>query len=70
MRLRFTLRAQADLEDIFNYLEQHSPAGARTVRVEISQRIDQLLDFPLMAPATEMPGVRELSVSRFPYKVY
>jgi plasmid stabilization system protein ParE len=23
-----------------------------------------------MAPATEMPGVRELSVSRFPYKIY
>jgi toxin ParE1/3/4 len=70
MRLRFTLRAQADLEDIFDYLEQHSPAGARAVRAAIKQRINQLLDFPLMAPTTEMPGVRELSVSRFPYKVY
>jgi plasmid stabilization system protein ParE len=40
------------------------------VRAEIKRRIDQLLDFPLMAPATEAPGVRELSVSRFPYKVY
>jgi plasmid stabilization system protein ParE len=40
------------------------------VRAEIKRRIDQLLDLPLMAPATEVFGVRELSVSRFPYKVY
>ncbi|HEY7244729.1 MAG TPA: type II toxin-antitoxin system RelE/ParE family toxin [Xanthobacteraceae bacterium] len=70
MRVRYTLRAQADLEDIFSYLDERSLTTARAVRAEIKRRIDQLLDFPLMAPATEVPGVRELSVSRFPYKVY
>ncbi|HWB48880.1 MAG TPA: type II toxin-antitoxin system RelE/ParE family toxin [Stellaceae bacterium] len=40
------------------------------MRIEIKRRVDQLLAFPLMAPATEIPGLRELSVSRFPYKVY
>jgi addiction module RelE/StbE family toxin len=70
MRVRYTLRAQADLEAIFSYIDERSPASASAVRSEIKRRVDQLLDFPLMAPATEMPGVRELSVSRFPYKIY
>jgi toxin ParE1/3/4 len=70
MRVRYTLRAQADLEDIFSYLDERSPTSARVVRAQIRRQIDQLIDFPLMAAATEIPGVRELSVSRFPYKVY
>jgi toxin ParE1/3/4 len=70
MRLRYTLRAQADLEAIFEYLDQHSPTAGRTLRVEITERVALLLEFPRMAPATEIPGVRELSLSRQPYKIY
>lgn len=65
MRVRYTLRARADLEDIFSYIDERSPVSARAVRAEIRRRIDQLPDFPLLAPETEMPGERELSVSRF-----
>jgi toxin ParE1/3/4 len=70
MRLRYTLRAQADLEDIFGYLDQRSPTHAQAVRAEIERRVGQLRDFPLMAPATDMPGVRELPLTRFPYRIY
>ena len=48
MRVRYTLRAQADLEAIFAYIDERSPSGAQNVRSEIKRRIDQLLDFPLM----------------------
>jgi len=70
MRVRYTLRAQADLQAIFTYLDQHSPRRAPVVRAEIRRRVDQLGAFPLMAPATDEPGVRELTLARYPYKIY
>jgi toxin ParE1/3/4 len=70
MRLRYTLRAQADLEAIFDYLDQAAPLTAAALRAEITKRVTLLLAFPLMAPATEIPGVRECSMSRFPYNLY
>ena len=36
----------------------------------IERRIAWLADFPLMAPATDEAGVRELNLVRHPYKIY
>jgi plasmid stabilization system protein ParE len=38
MRVRYTLRAQADLEAIFSYIDERSPASAPAVRSEIKRR--------------------------------
>lgn len=70
MRVRYTLRAQADLDAIFAYLDQRSPAAALSVKALIERRIATLADFPLSAPATDEPDVRELTIVRYPYKVY
>ena len=70
MKVRYTLRAQSDLDAIFNYLGQHDRAAAEVVQDQIKARVDRLADFPLMAPMTDEPGVRELSIVRFPYTVY
>jgi len=70
MRLRYSLRAQADLEAIFDYLGEHAPTRTRGARIEIKRRIEQLREFPMMAPLTEIAGVRELSITRHPYKIY
>ena len=70
MRVRYTLRAQADLDAIFAYLDQRSPAAALSVKALIERRIATLADFPLAAPATDDPGVRELTIVRYSYKVY
>jgi addiction module RelE/StbE family toxin len=70
MRVRYTLRAQRDLDAIFNYLDQRAPAAARTVKEVIERRISRLADFPFIAPVTNEPGVRELTILRYPYKVY
>lgn len=70
MPVRYTLRAQADPEEIFDYLDPHSPVGANALRRELQRRIDLLSDFPMMGPSTDEPGVRELTLTRFPYKVY
>jgi plasmid stabilization system protein ParE len=49
---------------------EKAPAAARAVKDLIERRISSLADFPLMAPATDEPGIRELTIVRYPYKVY
>lgn len=70
MRVRYSRRAQGDLEAIYTYLDEFSPAAARRVKKLIEHRIVSLADFPFMAPKTDIPGVRELSLARYPYQVY
>jgi toxin ParE1/3/4 len=70
MRVRYTRRAQADLDEIYTYLDHRAPMAARSVKELIERRIAWLADFPLMAPETDEPGIRELTIFRYPYKVY
>lgn len=70
MRVRYTPRAQADLEAIFSYLEARVPAAAQSVKTLIERRIASLSEFPRMAPETDRPGVYELTIVRYPYQIY
>jgi toxin ParE1/3/4 len=70
MRVRYTPRARADLEEIFEYLKTRQPAAIQSVASAIERQIGWLCSFPYMAPATDEPGVRELTLSRYPYKIY
>jgi toxin ParE1/3/4 len=70
MKVRYTLRSQADLDAIYTYLDHRTPVVARSVKQLIERRIASLADFPFSAPATDQPNVRELTLVRYPYKVY
>ena len=70
MRIRYTRRARADLAEIRSYLAQRNPRAANAVIASIRSRIAWLADFPLMARQTDEPGVRALSIVRYPYRVY
>jgi addiction module RelE/StbE family toxin len=70
MRVRYTTRALADLDSIYEYLYPHNPTAASSVLVTIRQRVAQLADFPFMGMPTLIPGTRYLTVSRYPYKIY
>jgi toxin ParE1/3/4 len=70
MRVRYTLRARADLDVIYADLDQRNPTAAQAVKDLIERRIRQLGRFPLMAPQTDEVAVLELSIVRYPYKVY
>ncbi len=70
MRVRYTLRARADLDAIFSYLDARAPAAALEVKSTIERRIAVLGEFPHIAPETEIPGVYELTIVRYPYQVY
>jgi toxin ParE1/3/4 len=70
MRVRYTLRAFADREAIYDYLEKQSPQGARNVQRAIVHAIRGLAVHPHLGRPTDKPGVDELIVPRRPYKVY
>jgi plasmid stabilization system protein ParE len=70
MRVRYTPRARADLEGIYEYLKERAPATAQSFKSTIERQIGWLCDFPYMAPTTDEPGIRELTLTRYPYKIY
>jgi addiction module RelE/StbE family toxin len=70
MRVRYTPRAFADREAIYDYLEKRSPQGARNVQRAIAHAIKSLTIHPRLGQRTEVEGVYELIVPRRPYKVY
>jgi plasmid stabilization system protein ParE len=70
MRVRYTPRAQSDLDSIFSHLDAQAPRAAQAVKTAIVRRIALLGDFPLLAPLSEISDVRELTIIRYPYKVY
>jgi len=70
MRVRYTLRAQADLDSIYAFLDTQAPAAAQSVKTVIERRVALLAEFPNIAPETDEAGVYELTIIRYPYLVY
>jgi len=70
MRVRYTLWGPADLAEIYEFLERRHPAAAQRVIATIERQVGWLADFPYMAPATDEAEVRELTLARYPYKIY
>jgi len=70
MRIRYSTRALADLEDILAFLHSRHSQAAAAIMAAIEDRIALLAAFPLLAPEADEPGVRELSLVRYPYKIY
>jgi plasmid stabilization system protein ParE len=70
VRIRYTRRAFLDREAIFDYLDERSPKGARNVQQAIIKAVRTLEGYPRLGQSTDVAGVRELVVPRYPYKVY
>jgi len=70
MKVRFTPRAFADREAIFDYLHVRTPAGAANVLARLAHAIGRLSSEPLSGIITDIANVRVLFVGRYPYKVF
>jgi plasmid stabilization system protein ParE len=57
VRVRYTPRAFADREAIFDYLESRSPQGARNVQHAIVQSVRLLAEYPRLGRRTDKPDV-------------
>ena len=70
MKLRYTARAERELAEIVSYLLNQTPADAALFVDELERGLSRLLRHPFSAQQTDMPGVRRLSLRRFPYSVF
>ena len=69
MRAVFAPRALRDLESIAEYLNKHSPSGARNVLAAIKSSTDALTFFPEIGRVIDDAEHRRLPVPRYPYSV-
>jgi addiction module RelE/StbE family toxin len=69
-RLRYRPKAVEQLDAIFTYIATRNRPAAHRVMGAIKRRIEQLADFPYSSRPSEVPGIRELPIARYPYIVF
>jgi toxin ParE1/3/4 len=70
MKVRYTLRAFAERERIFEYLEARNPKAARAVVGLIKLRIEGLGEQPHKGCRTNKPGIYTLWIAPYRYRVF
>jgi plasmid stabilization system protein ParE len=70
VKLRFTPRAHADIEHIYEYITQHDTRAATAVVRQIRLTSGLLAQYPGIGRDTDISGVRVLPTARYPYLVY
>ena len=70
MKLRYTARGLAELNEVLNYLEARSPQGARHVQMRIQTMIDLLLQHPKAGQLTSNGRLRRIVVAPYPYLIF
>jgi toxin ParE1/3/4 len=64
LRLRWSLRALADVERIARRIAEDKPLAAPPFVAEVRRSVDRLTDFPLLGRAGPADDTRELVVHR------
>ena len=68
--IRYLPTAVRQLDEILAYIDARNGPAARRVAAAIRRSIERLGDFPYSSRPSEVPGVRELPIVRFPYIVF
>lgn len=69
MHLRLSKSAEADLEQLRDYLDANSPQGYVRIIHAIFAAFDQLEQFPFLGRPGEVSGTYELTVPRTQFRV-
>ena len=67
MIVRFSYKAQADIQSIYEFIAAHNQTAAGRVVSVIEQTTKRLADFPLSGRAGAIELTRELVIPRLPY---
>lgn len=70
MRLRYTLRAAVELDEILSFIDERSPQGARSVKARIQAMTALLLEHPQAGSLTSKSGLRRMVVYPYPYLIF
>lgn len=69
MKLRWSQRANADLERLWHFVADFSPERADVIEATLHRRIDRLLAFPKLGRIVRAPDIRALSLPDIQYVV-
>ena len=69
MKIRWEKDALADLADLREYIAQDNPAAAQKIAQRILEKMDQLLNQPLMGSPGRIHNTRELVITNTPYTI-
>ncbi len=67
MKLEWSPFAQADRDDIFDYIADDNPRAAVRIDRLIEEAIDRLFDFPELGRIGRVEDTRELVIVRTPF---
>jgi toxin ParE1/3/4 len=71
MKPRYARRAQADLDEIVQYIASDNPFAAERVRHAILDTVELIAAFPHAGIKNEVtPQVRSRLVRRYPYRIH
>ena len=70
MIVRYRGRALADIDELYAYLTERSPQGARNVLREIYRSVAVVAEQPLACEQTDDPEIRVKIVRRYRYKIF
>jgi toxin ParE1/3/4 len=70
VKLRYTPRALAELDEVLAYIAKRSPQGARNVRARINDIINLLLQHPGIGQLTSKGRLRRIGASPNPYLIF
>jgi toxin ParE1/3/4 len=70
VKLRFTLRAAAELERVLAYIDERSPEGAHRVKRRIHDLLEAVASHPKVGAATSRRGLRRIVVYPYSYLIF
>lgn len=70
MKLRYTLPALADLDEVLESIRTYSPQGAQRVQSRIRRLTEMLLHYPHIGVRTADPSIRRLATAPHPYLIF
>ncbi len=70
MKVRYSPRARADIDQITLYLHQQSPSVAHRVLEAILSTVQLIAEHPEAAQRTDNPEVRMMMVRRYRYRIF
>jgi toxin ParE1/3/4 len=70
VKLRYTPRAAAELDEILEHIGSQSPQGAANVKRRVHRLTAMLLRHPEAGQKTNRPGLRRLVVHPYPYLIF
>lgn len=69
LRLRFTVSALNELDEVLAFIQQHSPLGAKRVQSRIKAVTELLCMHPHVGQQTNRIGIRRIVTTPYPYVV-